>query len=118
MITFRKVESKLVLKEKKQSNLIKGILLTVQEIKLKRKVIGIYFYEIVEEYTAFKPELDVLAAKQQEDVTFAGHARIWLKINSGFDNFVLFQPFLKITKVISPSSDEMLFFLFNHFSKK
>ena len=119
MLTFRKIEHKFILKDKKSSKEIKGIILTVQEINLKRKVLGVNTYDIMDEFVVFKPELDVLARHITEDVTFPGLARIWLKINESFDNFYAFQHRLLVTEVIEPdSSNKELFFLFNHFANK
>ena len=119
MIVFNKIEHKFILKEKKQSKAIKGIILIVQEIEIKNKILGLHFYKVVNEFVVFKPELDVLARQTTEDVTFKGMSRIWLKINESFDSFYAFQPKLRITEVIEPeSNNKELFFLFNHFANK
>lgn len=115
-ITLRPIEHAFVPAGKYTSPAIKGVIMQVQEIKLVRKVAFLYFYEVVKESLYFKPVLGVLSASCEEDVTYKGHYRLWLKINAIFDNFDAFQHSLRIEKVVSHNTTE--YWLLNHFLLK
>lgn len=117
MISFKKKVDLYHVFSVNSSESVQGILLHLGRITLKRKMLFIYQYEVVEDLKLFKPNLNLFTSNFPEDSESKGLSDVWLKVNSLFENFREFQFDLRILHIYQNEPVPMIK-LFNQYAKK